>query len=211
MTHDNQVASITDIREPVQISLGGPRKGQSIEKVKAAWGIPLAMDDLPSMVHMSRGGWRLLALPSRPEIYTYATKAAAHPDGPWYLYLLAECVLFSQYPLGEAVVIIRDLMGLDPRKDKYPQHWANDWAFAAVNTVNVWEARQADTVALGSLAAVQTFVAETFAATGLAQARAAEMTAEARSARAREHVARVQAALDAEHSAMARYVGEVAS
>lgn len=150
------------------ISLGGPWKNRAPEKVKAAWGIPATMDDLPLLVHLSRGGWNAFALPPLPAVYAYATKAAKHADAAHYLNLLAEAALFSQYPLSEATAVIGHLMDVDFRKDQHPQHWANDWAMVVIAVANARDARRRHPEALGTVSVVEQFIAEASMATGLA-------------------------------------------
>lgn len=140
------------LAKPVTITLAPPRKGQSGEAALRAWGVPWqllpARDDqtgltagLELLVHQRDGGWGLLLLPPRPQIYSWAVRVSSHQGAAMYLAMLGHVAVHSQMPLSEALTLIGDLADIDPRKDQHPAHSSNTWMAVGIHAVDALEAR----------------------------------------------------------------------
>lgn len=130
-------------REPAALALTGPRKTDDTrEAILRRWGLPTVLHDLDAMCLLPEGGWHVITLPPRVELYSWALKASTHPCGQPYLAALATVGIFSTFTLSEAAGFVVDCMNLDPVRKSSPRSSANVWIPIAITLVNVWQARQ---------------------------------------------------------------------
>lgn len=131
------------------ITLGGPWKARSIDKVMAGFGIPAVfiggefpMRELALLAHQQRGGFGVFELPGPRELYPYLVKVVKHPHACAYLELVARIAIHSQLTLSEAMAVVLDCMNADPRGTFAPRNTANDWAFVGLSVIDTWRARK---------------------------------------------------------------------
>lgn len=130
----------TDPARP-EITLTGPWKNRDADKILKAWGCELDRQELEGVANLRQGGWWHHSFPPLASTMAYAVKASKHSDAVYYLHLLCEAALASQYSLTECALLIRECMGLDPVRGLSPRGWANDWALLLITFVNAWQAR----------------------------------------------------------------------